>query len=130
MCLGLVRGALLVVQGLPSLAEDLADLAWGGVSMSQLSVRSGKVHTERDSGVLLTDVVALLLGEEHVRGETTLRRVWVCSRVSMDASIASRKGLQLTLLLLLASGLGGALGLGLLRHDGGCGVGSVENVVN
>jgi hypothetical protein len=88
-----------------------------------------KVHTERDSGVLLADVVALLLGEEHVRGETTLRRVWVCSRVSMDASITSRKGLQLTLLPLVAFGLGGALGLGLLRHDGGC-VGSVENVVN
>ena len=27
LCLGLVRGALLVVEGLPSLAENLADLA-------------------------------------------------------------------------------------------------------
>lgn len=29
LCLGLVGGALLVVEGLPSLAEDLADLACG-----------------------------------------------------------------------------------------------------
>jgi hypothetical protein len=46
--LGLVRGALLVVQRLPALTEDLADLA------------------ERDTGVLVTDVLTLLVGEEHV----------------------------------------------------------------
>jgi hypothetical protein len=49
-------------------------------------------HTERDSGILLAHVVALLLGEEHVGGETTLRRVWVCSRVSMDASKTPKMG--------------------------------------
>jgi len=77
--LGLVWGTLLVVQGLPSLTKDLADL------------------TEADSRVLITNVLALLVGEEHVSGETTLGRVRV-------------------LLLLLSSGLGSALLGGFLRH--------------
>ena len=34
LCLGLVGGALLVVEGLPALAEDFADLAWGVVSIA------------------------------------------------------------------------------------------------
>ena len=35
-------------------------------------------HTEFDAGVLLADLVALLVGEKHVGGETTLGRVGVC----------------------------------------------------
>jgi hypothetical protein len=57
--LGLVRSTLLLVEGLPSLTEELADLA------------------ERDTGVLLTDVLTLLVGEEHVGGKTTLGGVGV-----------------------------------------------------
>lgn len=57
--LGLIGGTLLVVEGLPALTEDLADL------------------TEGDAGVLLTDVLTLLVGEEHVGRETTLRSVGV-----------------------------------------------------
>jgi hypothetical protein len=37
------------------------------------------IRTERDSGVLLTNVVALLIGKEHVGGQTTLWRVGVWS---------------------------------------------------
>lgn len=46
--LGLIRSALLVAQSLPTLAEDLANL------------------TKRHAGVLLSHVIALLVGEEHV----------------------------------------------------------------
>ena len=35
-------------------------------------------HTELDTGVVLADLVALLVGEKHVGGETTLGRVGVC----------------------------------------------------
>lgn len=35
-------------------------------------------HTELDTGVVLTDLLALLVGEEHVCGKTTLGRVGVC----------------------------------------------------
>lgn len=58
--LGLVGRTLLVAESLPSLTEDLADLA------------------ESDAGVLLPDVVTLLVGEEHVGGEATLGCVGVC----------------------------------------------------
>ncbi len=34
-------------------------------------------HTEGDTGVLIADVLTLLVGEEHVGGQTTLWRVWV-----------------------------------------------------
>lgn len=37
-------------------------------------------RTERDTGVLLTDVLALLVGEEHVRRKATLGGVRVWSR--------------------------------------------------
>jgi hypothetical protein len=57
--LGLIRSTLLLVKSLPSLTEELADL------------------TERDTRVLLTDVLTLLVGEEHVGGEATLRGVGV-----------------------------------------------------
>lgn len=57
--LGLIRGALLFAEGLPALTESLADVTKGGV------------------GVLLTNVVTLLVGEEHVGRETTLGGVGV-----------------------------------------------------
>jgi len=57
--LGLVWGTLLVVQSLPSLTKNLADL------------------TEADSRVFITDVLALLVSKEHVGGQTTLGRVRV-----------------------------------------------------
>jgi hypothetical protein len=57
--LGLIGGTLLLVQGLPSLTEELADLA------------------ERDARVLLTNVLTLLVGEEHVGRETTLGGIGV-----------------------------------------------------
>jgi hypothetical protein len=60
--LGLVGSALLVVEGLPALTEELANLAEG------------------DARVFLTDVLTLLVGEEHVGGETALGCVGVCSR--------------------------------------------------
>jgi hypothetical protein len=34
-------------------------------------------HTELDTGVVLADLVALLVGEEHVGGKTTLGLVGV-----------------------------------------------------
>jgi hypothetical protein len=34
-------------------------------------------HTELDTGVVLADLVTLLVGEEHVGGETALRLVGV-----------------------------------------------------
>lgn len=75
--LGLVRLALLLVQGLPLLTEKLADLTceWlgKGIEMSK-----GRKLTELDAGVVLTDLVTLVVGEEHVCGKTTLGRVGVC----------------------------------------------------
>ena len=35
-------------------------------------------HTEADAGVLLTDGIALVIGEEHVGRKTTLGGVRVC----------------------------------------------------
>lgn len=57
--LGVVGSALLLVESLPSLTEDLADLTEGHIR------------------VVVTDALALLVGEEHVGGETTLRGVGV-----------------------------------------------------
>jgi hypothetical protein len=37
----------------------------------------GSELTELDAGVVLTDLLALLVGEEHVCGKTTLGRVGV-----------------------------------------------------
>jgi hypothetical protein len=38
-------------------------------------------HTEADTGVLITDILTLLVREEHVGRETTLGRVGVFKRV-------------------------------------------------
>jgi len=37
-------------------------------------------HTELDAGVVLADLVTLLVGEEHVGRETTLRLVGIWRR--------------------------------------------------
>lgn len=63
--LGLIGTTLLVVEGLPALTQDLANLA------------------ERNAGVLLANVLALLVGEEHVGRQTALRSVGVWQQVSM-----------------------------------------------
>jgi len=90
--LGLIRCTLLLVKGLPSLTENFANLAKG------------------DTRVLIPHILALLVGEEHVRGETTLG------------------GIGVLLLLGITTSLGGALGLGLFRHFEGflCEIGRVE----
>jgi hypothetical protein len=64
--LGLVGSTLLVVESLPALAEKLADL------------------TEGDATVLLANVLTLLVGEEHVGGETTLGGVRVLLAALLD----------------------------------------------
>lgn len=67
--LGLIGSALLVVQCLPSLTEDLADLACKHNASARFfrgSARKMGSYTEGDTGVLLTDIVTLLVGEEHV----------------------------------------------------------------
>ena len=38
--------------------------------------------TELDAWVVLADLVALLVGEEHVGGKATLRRVGVCEMLT------------------------------------------------
>ena len=37
-----------------------------------------RVHTEADARVLFTDILTLVVGEEHVGRKTTLGRVGVC----------------------------------------------------
>jgi hypothetical protein len=53
-----------------------------------LSIRKERIdQTEGDSWILVTDVLTLLVGEEHVSREATLWRVRVCdgvSRVAID----------------------------------------------
>lgn len=41
-----------------------------------------RVHTEADAGVLFTNILTLVVGEEHVGRKTTLGRVgvYVCER--------------------------------------------------
>ena len=76
-------------------------------------------HTEADAGVLLSHIVTLLIGEEHIGGQTTLGRVgvWQCL---ISQAIKEDEGDRSTLLLLASCignlGLGLAGGL-LLRHD-------------
>jgi len=57
--LGLIWGTLFVIESLPSLTKNLADL------------------TEADARVLIANVLTLLVGEEHVGRETTLWRVGI-----------------------------------------------------
>jgi hypothetical protein len=80
--------------------------------------------TERDAGVLLADVLALLVGEEHVGGETTLGGVGVWERGSSQPTCSWRcSELRLTLLatalLDLAGGLALSGGLGHFDRSAG-----------
>ena len=76
-------------------------------------------HTEADAGVLLSHIVTLLIGEEHVGRQTTLGGIGVW-RCLISWAIKQDEGDRSTLLLLASSisnlGLGLAGGL-LLRHD-------------
>jgi hypothetical protein len=76
------------------------------------------IHTKGDTRVLVTNVLTLLVGKEHVCRETTLWRVGVCYEVSTVAILQQGVLGRQTLLLLFGAGLGGSLGL-LLRHDEG-----------
>ena len=82
-------------------------------------MNADRSHTEADAGVLLSHIVTLLIGEEHVGRQPTLGgvRVW---RSLISQAIKEDEGDSSTLLL-LASSIGN-LGLGLagglfLRHD-------------
>ena len=79
----LVSGSLSIVglavglaQSLPLVTELLANLACGGVRSVQWSWGINSL-TEADAGVLLADLIAVVIGEEHVSGQTTLGRVGV-----------------------------------------------------
>lgn len=76
----LVGGALRLGEGLPALAENLADLACSAlISARCLTWRQveGEMRTELQVGVIRPDLVALLVGKEHVGGEAALGRVGV-----------------------------------------------------
>ena len=75
------------------------------------------MHTEADAWVIFTDTVTLLVGEEHVGRETTLRGVGVCE--GQPSSPAVIVGMRTLLLLLDTSrlGLGGTL-CGFRHGDG------------
>jgi len=76
--------------------------------------------TKGDSWVLLTNVLALLVGEEHVGRETALWGVGVWREISTDRDgIDLFLGAHTLLLLSFSTGLGCALGGLFLRHDGG-----------
>lgn len=81
--------------------------------------------TELDTRVLLTDLLTLLVREEHVGRETTLGRVGVCTMISTCDESDCEAREKLTLLLLSTVGLSGlALGSAsglFLRHDVGSG---------
>ncbi len=57
--LGLVRGPLFIVQSHPALTNDLADL------------------TKHNARILVSDILALLVGKEHVGGQTAPRGIGV-----------------------------------------------------
>ena len=82
-------------------------------------MNTDRSHTEADAGVLLSHIVTLLIGEEHVGGQATLGRVGVW-RCLVSQAIKEDEGDRSTLLLLASSignfGLGLTGGL-LLRHD-------------
>jgi hypothetical protein len=43
--------------------------------MSWLQVTNDIRHTESNAGILIPDIVALLIGKEHVGGKSTLRGI-------------------------------------------------------
>lgn len=76
----LVGGALGFGEGLPALAENLADLACGALVLARCVKRKrveGEVRTKLQVRVIRPNLVALLIGKEHVGGEAALGRVGV-----------------------------------------------------
>ena len=73
-----VRDALLFVQGLPSVTKNFSDLACGRVLRVCDFDQVWDRRTEADAWVFVADILALLVGKEHVRGQTTLGRVGIC----------------------------------------------------
>ena len=113
---------MLVVESLPSLTKDLANLTCGCACKSAWFNRVSEMergHTEGDARVLFTDILALLVGEEHVCGKTTLGGVGICDGESAMAPASSRLGRRHTLLFLLRAGLDSALGGLFLGHVDG-----------
>lgn len=74
--LSIVGLAVSLAQSLPLVTELLANLTCRGVRYVQQS-RERDSLTEADAGVLLANLVAVVIGEEHIGGETTLGRVGV-----------------------------------------------------
>ena len=75
--LGVVGLALSLGQGLPLVTEHLADLACCEGQPVAMSQRTACNLTKGDTGVLLANLVTVLVGEEHVGGQTALGRVGV-----------------------------------------------------
>lgn len=80
----LVGGGLLIVrltlgftQVLPLVAEHLADLAWREGQRELVDGIGVVALTEGDAGVLLADLLTVVVGKEHVGGQTTLGGVGV-----------------------------------------------------
>ena len=70
----------LLIQGLPSVSKNFADLACTRESAWSARLRSdivSMVRTEADTWVLIANVLTLLVGKEHVSRETTLGRVGI-----------------------------------------------------
>ena len=68
--------ALRLAQSLPLVTKLLANLACRDVRYVRRSWRINS-PTEADAGVLLANLVAVVIGEEHVGGQTALGRVGV-----------------------------------------------------
>jgi hypothetical protein len=72
-------------QFLPLLTELFADLACRTIRISSdVSRVDGMGHTELDAWVVLTNLVAVVVGEEHVCRKTTLWRVGICEVLKLD----------------------------------------------
>jgi hypothetical protein len=74
--------------------------------------------TELDAGVVLADLVTLIVGEEHVCGQTTLGGVGVYGCQHGGEYVVARELLTLLLLAAVSLRLGGSLAGGLLLRHG------------
>lgn len=75
--LGLIWCLLLLVQGLPPLTEELANLAFTkSATSARASVLVSRL-TELDAWVLIADLITGVIGEEHVGRKTALWHVRV-----------------------------------------------------
>lgn len=88
--LGFVWLALLVVQRLPAFTEDLSDLACKTQRMSVNDLRDlisdVDERTKGDSGILISNILTLVVGEEHVGREGTFGRVGILVKLVSNAS--------------------------------------------